>query len=93
MRWRNREREKKRKRRSKKREKMRGPTGCGFPSPGTRALGMSAWYPRQPLLKAEPHSADSQMTPTKCPLTHQSGDSKLIISSVRLNNMFIVGNN
>lgn len=36
---------------------------------------------------------DSPMTPTKCPLTHQSGDSKLIISSARHNNMFIMENN
>lgn len=61
---------------------------------GACTLGMSSAYPVQPLLKielcfAERFSNDT----TKCPLTHQSGDSKLIISSVRHNHMFIMENN
>lgn len=64
----------------------------GGQSPGTHTHLL--WYPDQSLLKIEPAPCtDSQMTPTKCPLTHQSGDSKLIISSVRHNNMFIMGSN
>lgn len=72
--------------RDMEKETLGGGHSCP-PGMSSGAPGVAAVKNRTALCR------DSQMTPTKCPLTHQSGDSKLIISSVRHNNMFIMENN